>query len=81
MKKPTNKELQAEARSLRRYVTEPRLLEWLWPRDHVRIMKFLRDYDRAWYLANHARILPPIPIKPYEDERYALERAGTSGVI
>jgi hypothetical protein len=73
MRKLTKAELQAEARSLRRFVTDPFLIGWLWPWDHAKAVKLIQEVDRAWYQKNHNRILPPVPVKQVERVRAALE--------
>lgn len=73
MRKTTKAELQAEARSLRRYVTYPQLIGWLWPWQHSRIVRQLEEVDKAWFERNQARILPPLPIAQVERVRAALE--------
>jgi hypothetical protein len=73
MRKQTKAELQAEARSLRRFVTDPYLIGWLWPWDHARIVKLLQEVDKPWFEKNHNRILPPVPIQKVEAVRAALE--------
>ena len=73
MKKQTKAELRAEARSLRRFVTDPFLLTWLWPWDHAKAVKLIQEVDKAWYEKNHNRILPPVPIQQVEVVRAALE--------
>ncbi|MFN3643440.1 MAG: hypothetical protein ACK4TB_11030 [Gemmobacter sp.] len=73
MKKQTKADLQNEARSLRRFVTDPYLIGWLWPWDHARIVKLLQEVDKRWFEKNHNRILPPVPIQKVEIVRAALE--------
>lgn len=73
MKKQTKADLQNEARSLRRFVTDPYLIGWLWPWDHARIVKLLQEVDKRWFEKNHNRILPPVPIEKVEVVRAALE--------
>jgi hypothetical protein len=69
----TKAELKAEARSLRRYVTDPYLIGWLWPWDHARIVKLLKEVDKSWFQKNQGRILPAVPISKVERVRAALE--------
>ena len=73
MKKQTKADLQNEARSLRRFVTDPYLIGWLWPWDHARIVKLLQEVDKQWFEKNQNRILPPVPIQKVEAVRAALE--------
>ena len=73
MKKQTKAELQAEARSLRRFFTDPFLIGWLWPWEHAKAVKLIQEVDKAWYQKNHNRILPPVPIQSVERVRAALE--------
>lgn len=73
MKKQTKAELRAEARSLRRFITDPFLIGWLWPWDHAKAVKLIQEVDKAWYDKNHNSILPPVPIQQVEIVRAALE--------
>ena len=73
MKKQTKADLQNEARSLRRFVTDPYLIGWLWPWGHARIVKLLQEVDKRWLEKSHNRILPPVPIEKVEVVRAALE--------
>ena len=73
MKKQTKADLKKEARSLRRFVTDPFLIAWLWPWDHAKAVKLIQEVDKAWYEKNHNRILPPVPIQQVEVVRAALE--------
>lgn len=73
MRKQSKAELQKEARSLRKFVTDPHLIGWLWPWDHARIVKMLQEVDKVWFQKNQDRILPPVPIGQVERVRAALE--------
>lgn len=73
MRKQSKAELQKEARSMRKFVTDPHLIGWLWPWDHAKAVRLIQDVDKAWYQKNHNRILPPVPIQQVERVRAALE--------
>lgn len=73
MRKTTKAELKAEARSLRQYVTDAYLIGWIWPWDHARIVKLLKEVDKSWFQKNQGRILPAVPISKVERVRAALE--------
>ena len=54
------------ARSYRQYLTNPYLVGWLWPSEHAKLVRFLRQHDKQWYEKNRSRILPFVPIQPVE---------------
>lgn len=73
MRKLTKAELQAEARSLRQFLTDPDLVGWFWPLQHAKAVAFLKQHDSAWFKKNQDKVLPPVPIHQFEATRVELE--------
>lgn len=66
-------DLKREARSLRKFLTDPDLVGWFWPWQHAKAVAFLQRHDKAWFEKNRDKVLPPVPLKRFEATRVALE--------